>query len=281
MDCSIPGLPVHQQLPEFAQTHVHWVSDAIQPSHLLSSPSPPAFNLSQHQGFSSESALHIRWQKYWSFSFNISPPNEYSGLISFRMDLIWIAILKTLGQRHDKDLCLAGKILWAREVCLPKLREMPKGHILSLEVLKLCFSQCHKVYVLLYFSLLTYLMRRMRDLVPRLEWKGRVDEKAWLFSLVAQSCPTLCNLMNCSMPDFLVHHQLPESAQNSCPSSQWCHPTISSSVVPFSSCLQSFPASGSFPGLFQWVSSSYKVAKVLEFQLQHQSFQWTPRTDLI
>ena len=64
--------------------------------------------------FSNESVLHIRWPEYWSFSFNISPPNEYSGLISFRMDLIWIAILKILGQGYDKDLCLAGKILWGK-----------------------------------------------------------------------------------------------------------------------------------------------------------------------
>ena len=82
----MPGLPVHYQLPEFTQTHVHQVSDAIQPSHALSSPSPPTFNLSQHQGFSSKSVLCIRWPKYWSFRFSISPFNEYSGLISFRID---------------------------------------------------------------------------------------------------------------------------------------------------------------------------------------------------
>ena len=69
----------------------------------------------------------------------------------------------------------------------------------------------------------------------------------------------------------------PRVYPNSCPSSWWCHPAISSSVVPFSSCPQSFPASGSF----QWVNSAHQVAKVLEFQLQHQSFQWTPRTDLL
>ena len=68
----------------------------------------------------------------------------------------------------------------------------------------------------------------------------------WYFSSVAQSCLTLCNPTDCSMPGFPVHHQLPELAQTH-PSSQWCHPTISSSVVPFSSCLQSFPASGCFP----------------------------------
>ena len=80
---STPGLPVHHQLPEFTQTHVHWVSDAIQPSHLLSSPSSPALNLSQLGVFSNASALHIRWPKCWSFSFNIRPSNEHSGLISF------------------------------------------------------------------------------------------------------------------------------------------------------------------------------------------------------
>ena len=85
MDCSIPGFPVHHQLLEPAQTRVHQVGDAIQPSHLLSSPSPPAFNLSQHQGlFQWFGHLHIRWPSYWSFSFSISPSNEYSGLTSFR-----------------------------------------------------------------------------------------------------------------------------------------------------------------------------------------------------
>ena len=81
MDCITPGLPVHHQLLEFTQTHVCWVGDAIQPSHPLSSPSPAAFNLSIRV-FSNESVLYIRWPKYWSFSFSISPSNEYSGLIS-------------------------------------------------------------------------------------------------------------------------------------------------------------------------------------------------------
>ena len=80
---------------ELAQTHVHWVGDAIQPSHPLSSPSPPTFNLLQHQSLSNESVLHIRWPKYWHFSFSISPSNEYSGLISFRMD--WLDLLAVQG----------------------------------------------------------------------------------------------------------------------------------------------------------------------------------------
>ena len=79
MDCSTPGFPVHHQLPELTQTHVHRVSDATQPSHPLSSPSPPTFNLSQHQGlFQWVSSLHQM------ASFSISPSNEYSGVISFR-----------------------------------------------------------------------------------------------------------------------------------------------------------------------------------------------------
>ena len=87
VDCSTLGLPVHHQFLEFTQTHVHWVSDTIQPSHplrpLLLLPSVfPSVRI-----FLNESALHIRWPKYWSFSFNISPSNEHSGLTSFRMDL--------------------------------------------------------------------------------------------------------------------------------------------------------------------------------------------------
>ena len=80
MDCSTPGFLVLHYLLEFVQTHVYWVSDAIPPSHLLSPSSPPA------SVFSNETAFHIRWPKYWSFSFSTCLSNEYSGLISFRMD---------------------------------------------------------------------------------------------------------------------------------------------------------------------------------------------------
>ena len=90
---------IHHQLLELAQIHIQQVSDAIQPSHPLSSPSPPAFNLSQHQGLSSESVLHIRWPKYWSFSFSISPSNDYSKLISFRMN--WLDLLAV--QRDSQE----------------------------------------------------------------------------------------------------------------------------------------------------------------------------------
>ena len=108
----MPGFPVYHKLPEIAQTHVHPVGDAIQTSHPLLSLSPPAFNLSSIRVFSNELVLHIRWPKYWSFSFNISPSNEHPGLISFRMD--WLALLavqgtlKSLLQHHSSK----ASILW-------------------------------------------------------------------------------------------------------------------------------------------------------------------------
>ena len=111
MDCSTPGFPIHHQLPELAQTHVHHIGDAIQPSYpllpLLFLPSiSPSIKV-----FSNESVL-IRWPEYWSFSFNISPSNEYSGLISFRMD--WLDLLavqrtlKSLFHHHSSKV----SVLW-------------------------------------------------------------------------------------------------------------------------------------------------------------------------
>ena len=105
MDCSTPGFPVHYQLLELAQTHVHSISDAMKPSHPLSSPSSPVSIFPSIRVFSNESVLCIRWPKYWSCSFSISPSNEYSGLISFRID--WLDLLaiegtlKSLLQHHS------------------------------------------------------------------------------------------------------------------------------------------------------------------------------------
>ena len=112
MDYTTPGFPVHHQLQESTQTHVHWVSDAIQPSHSLPSPSPPSFNFASIRVFSTKSVLRLRWPKYWSFSFSISPFNEYSGPISFRMN--WLDLLavqetlKSLLQHHTSK----ASILW-------------------------------------------------------------------------------------------------------------------------------------------------------------------------
>ena len=112
MNHSMPGLPVHHQLPEFTQTHVLRVGDAIQPSHPLSSPSPPDPKPSSIRVFSSESTLRIRWPKYWSFSCSIGPSNEHPELISFRMHwLDLLAVQRTLKsplQLHSSK----ASILW-------------------------------------------------------------------------------------------------------------------------------------------------------------------------
>ena len=133
MDCSMQGLPVHHQHPELAQTHVHWVGDAIQPSHPLLSPSPPA----SIRVFSSESILHIRWPKYWSFSFSISSSNEYSGLISFKID--WLDLLAVKGtlksflQHHSSK----ASILWCSAFFMVQLSHpyMTTGKTIALKYL--------------------------------------------------------------------------------------------------------------------------------------------------
>ena len=115
MNHSTPGLPVHHQFPESTQTHVHWVGDAIQLSPPLSSPSPPALNLSQHQGLSNELAFRIRWPKYWSFSFSISfsilpkksqgwSPSEWTGWISLQSKGLSRVLSNTTVQKHRSSV---------------------------------------------------------------------------------------------------------------------------------------------------------------------------------
>ena len=112
MNHSTPGLPVHHQLPEFSQTHIHWVGDAIQPSHPLCPLLLPPSIFPSIRVFSNESVLHIRWPKYWSLSFSISPSSEHPGLITFRMD--WLDLLAVQGtlrsllQHHSSK----ASILW-------------------------------------------------------------------------------------------------------------------------------------------------------------------------
>ena len=139
MNCSTPGFPVLYHLLEFAQTHVHWISDVIQPSHPLFSPSPLALRLSQMKVFSNESAVHIWWPKYWSFSFNISHSNEYSELISLRID--WFDLLaiqgtlKSLLQYHNlKISSLALSLLY--DPTLTFVHDYWKNH--SFYYLELC-----------------------------------------------------------------------------------------------------------------------------------------------
>ena len=125
MDCSMPAFPVLHHLPELAQTHVHRVGDAIQPFHPLSSSCPPAFRVFPNiRVFSNESILRIRWPKYWSFSFSISPSNEYLGLISFRID--WLDLLavqgtlKSLLQHHSsKALILRCSVFFIAQLSHP------------------------------------------------------------------------------------------------------------------------------------------------------------------
>ena len=146
MDCSMPGFPVLCHLPELAQTHV---SDAIQPSYLLLSPSPPAFILSNIRVISNESALGNQVAKYWSFSFSISPSNEYSGLISFRLDwcdlLAVPGILKSLLQHHSSKAsilpCSAFFMVQLSHLCLTtrKTIALSRGTFVR-KVMSLLFS---------------------------------------------------------------------------------------------------------------------------------------------
>ena len=115
MNRSTPGLPVHHQFPEFTQTHIHRVSDAIQPSHPLSSPSPPAPIPPSIRVFSNESTLCMRRPKYWSFSFSIIPSKEHPGLISLRTD--WLDLLavqgtlKSLLQHHSSKASILQRLI--------------------------------------------------------------------------------------------------------------------------------------------------------------------------
>ena len=155
MDCSTPGLPVHHQLPEFTQTHVHQVGDdAIQPSHPLPSPSSPAFNLSQHQGLCQwVNSLH-QLAKVLELSFSISPSNEYLGLISFRID--WFDLLavqgalKSLLQHH----ILKASIFWCSAFFIVQLSHlyMTTGKTIALtvgEVMSLFFKYTNFVIAFL------------------------------------------------------------------------------------------------------------------------------------
>ena len=153
MDCSMPGFPVLHQLPELAQAHVHWVSDALQPSHPLSSPSPAALDLSQHQGL---------WPKYWSFSFNISSSNEYSSLISFRTD--WFDLTTNFG----KFLKRWEYQMWSH-TCI-QISE--RTHSLSsLRTWRGDFS----LYTFLYFWFLNHEMKSIKNL--KNNWKRERKKK--------------------------------------------------------------------------------------------------------
>ena len=129
MDCSMPGFPSLHYLPEFAQTHVHWVSDAIQQSHPLLPPSPPAFNISQHQGLLNRLTLCIRQSEYWNFIVSISPSNDYSRLISFRID--WFDALIVQGTLKS----LSSTTVWKHQFFHAQPTLWPNIHTWLLEKL--------------------------------------------------------------------------------------------------------------------------------------------------
>ena len=135
MDCSMLGLPVHHWLPEFTQTHAHWVGDAIQPSHLCHPLLLPPSIFPSIRVFSNESVLCIRWPKNWSLSFNISLSDKYSGLISFRMD--WLDLLavqgtlKSLLQYHSSKASVLRHSSFLYSPTLTSIHDHRKNHSLD------------------------------------------------------------------------------------------------------------------------------------------------------
>ena len=161
MDCTTPGFPVHHQLPELAQTHVHQVGDAIQPSHPLSSPSPPPSIFPRISIFSNESILHMRWPKYWSFSFSIIPSKEHPGLISFRMD--WLDLLavqetlKSLLQHHSsKASILRHSAFFTVQLSHPY---MNTGKTIVLTMKEHCWQSNVSAFYMLSRLVITFLSR--------------------------------------------------------------------------------------------------------------------------
>ena len=161
MDCSTPGFPVHHQLPEPAQTHVRRIGDAIQPSHPRLSPSPPAFNLPQHQSLFQWVSSSHQVAKVWSFSLSTSPSNEFSGLISFRINwfdlLVVQETLKSLLQHHSSK----ASILWHSALFLVQLSYpyMTSGKTIALTT----WTFVGKVMSLLF----NVLSRCVLDFLPR------------------------------------------------------------------------------------------------------------------
>ena len=158
MGCSTPGFPVLHHLPEFALTHVHWVDDAIQPSHPLLPPSP-ALTLSQHQRLFQWFTVYIRWPKYWSFSFSISPPSEYSGLISFRINwfdlLVVQGTLKRLLQHHNSK----ASVLWCSAFFMVQLSHpyMTTGKTIGLNIQTFVGKVKSLLFNMLFRFVLTFL----------------------------------------------------------------------------------------------------------------------------
>ena len=216
MDCSMPGLPVHDQLPGFTQTHVHCVNDAILTISSSVVPFSPCLQCFSASG-SFQWVLHIRWPKYWSFSLNISPSNEYSGQISFRMDCLYLLAVqgthKSLLQHHNSKASI------------------PQHSAFFIVQLSHPYVTTGKTKALTTWIFVGKVMSLVYNMLSKVGHNFSSKK----FNSVAQLCLTLCEPMNCSTPGLLVHHQLPEFTHTH-PLSRWRHPTISSSVIPSSSC---------------------------------------------
>ena len=167
MDCSRPGIPVHHQLPELTQTHIHGVDDAIQSSHPLSSPSPLAFNLSQHQGLFRWVRFSHQVDKDWSFTFSICPSNEYSGLISFRMhwlDLLAVqGTLKSLLQHHSSKASILWCSAFFKSPTLASIHDYWKNHTLTRRTF--VGKVTHMLFNMLPRLVITFLPRSKRLLI--------------------------------------------------------------------------------------------------------------------
>ena len=197
MNCSRPGFPIHHQLPESTQTHVHWVGEAIQPSHPLSSPYPLPSIFHSISVFSNKSAFLIRWPKYWSFSFNISPSNEHPGLISFRMDwldlLAFQGTLKSLLQHNSsKALILQHSAFFIVQLSHPY---MTTGKTIALtrqtfvgKVMSLLFNMLSRLVI-------TFLPRSKHLLIPWLQSPSAVilEPKKIKSATVSTVSPSICH----------------------------------------------------------------------------------------
>ena len=171
MDCSTPGFPVLYRFLELAQTHVHQVGDAIQPSNPLMFPSLPAFNRSQHQGLFQWVSSSHQVAKYWSSSFSISPSNEYSGLISFRIDwcdlLAVQGTLKSLLQHHSsKASILQRSALFIVQLSHPY---MTTGKIITLTRWTFVGKVMSLLFNMLSRFVITFLPRSKRLLISWLQ----------------------------------------------------------------------------------------------------------------
>ena len=206
----MPGLPVHHQLPEFTETHVHWISDPIQSSLPLLAPSPPALKFLSIRIFSHESALCTRWPKYWSFSFNISPSNEYSAWISFRMDwLDLLAVQGTLGsflQHHSsKASILQHSAFFIVQLSHPYLTT---GKTIALTRRTFVDKEMSLLFNMLSKLVITFILRSKRPLISWLQSPSTVIleppkiKSATVSTVSPWSDGTRCHDLSCLNVEF-------------------------------------------------------------------------------